>query len=78
MSDTPKTDAECGWRDQDEWISVITGGEVRSDFARELERENARLRAALETIQCNDPETNRQHADEIANRALANVEVYND
>jgi len=26
---------------------------------------------ALEEIQCNDPEANRQHADEIANRALA-------
>lgn len=43
--------------------------------ARELERDNARLRAALERIENNDPEENRQHADEIANRALANMEA---
>lgn len=32
--------------------------------------ENTKLRSALEKIQTNDPESNRLHADEIANAAL--------
>lgn len=33
------------------------------------------LRAALQRIQSNDPETNRQHADEIANKALSEADA---
>ena len=47
MSDTPKTDAKAiffGWNpDEGEEF-------VQADFARELERENAALRAALSRI----------------------------
>jgi hypothetical protein len=38
------------------------------DSLRAMER---RLRTALDQIESSDPETNRQHADEIANSALA-------
>lgn len=42
MSDTPRTDAT--------WKLLTCGDEewVRSEFARDLERENARLKEALE------------------------------
>lgn len=59
----------CDGRDVS-WDDEYMGAAVPASLARTIERENAMLRAALETIQSNDPEANRQHADEIANAAL--------
>ena len=67
MPPTPRTDAVT----RTHYDDGRRHSPYRYVFAEEmakLERENVRLREALETIQCNDPETNRQHADEIANR----------
>ena len=55
MSDTPKTDANCGWpvghRGRIECSDLKwspDGPFVHSDVARHLERENATLRKALD------------------------------
>ena len=49
MSDTPRTDAECGWYDPNGIrYQDPTGDHVDPDFARDLERE---LAAANERIQ---------------------------
>jgi hypothetical protein len=52
VSDTPKTDAKAiffGWNPEE-------GEEfVQADFARELERENAALRAALDAARKEQP-----------------------
>lgn len=54
MSDTPRTDASCGWPvgqhgriNSRDLIMGAEGPFVHSAFARELERENAALREAL-------------------------------
>ena len=49
MSDTPKTDKAEGCRGWDDrWITIRNGGDTTADFARGLERENNKLREALE------------------------------
>jgi hypothetical protein len=57
MSDTPKTDANCGWPvdykgriECSDFRWSPDGSFVHSEVARELERENAALRVALEDI----------------------------
>ena len=56
MSDTPKTDAACGWPvghhgriDSSDLKLSPDGPFVHSSFARELERDNAALREALDS-----------------------------
>ena len=59
MSDTPRTDKAEGCRGfDDSWIKIVGGGDTTADFARELERENIKLkqeniklRDALEAVQ---------------------------
>ena len=49
MSDTPRTDKAEGCRGfDDSWIKMVNGGNTTADFARERERENIKLREALE------------------------------
>ena len=49
MIDTPRTDKAEGCRGYDDsWIKIVGGGDTTADFARELERENIKLREALE------------------------------
>ena len=57
MSDTPKTDANCGWPvghhgriESSDLRWSPDGPFVHSEVARHLERENAALRVALEDI----------------------------
>lgn len=57
MSDTPRTDKACGWPvghhgriDSSDLKLSPDGPFVHSSVAREVERENAALRAALEEI----------------------------
>lgn len=57
MSDTPKTDANCGWPvghhgriECSDLRWSPDGPFVHSEVARHLERENAALRVALEDI----------------------------
>ena len=49
MSDTPRTDKQAGYPDGSGcWKYTELGLYVDADFARQLERENARLRSELE------------------------------
>ena len=49
MSDTPRTDKQAGYPDGSGcWKYTELGLYVDADFARQLERENARLQEALE------------------------------
>ena len=49
MSDTPRTDEQAGYPDGSGcWKYTELGLYVDADFARQLERENARLRSELE------------------------------
>ena len=49
MSDTPRTDEQAGYPDgSGRWKYTELGLYVDADFARQLERENARLRSELE------------------------------
>lgn len=78
MNDTPQTDAQAGWvldstpvhaqgfeKDPD-------GSYVAADFARQLERENARMASALREIMAyTDPCEDRAHV--IAEAALSNT-----
>ena len=52
MSDTPRTDQEAFYADCEgtRYYCPQMGNCVSSDFARELERENANLRDALEKL----------------------------
>lgn len=66
MSDTPRTDYEA--------TLSATGLWVTTTFAQQLERENARLRKALETIQAN-AEKSREHEYDCAVHASALLRI---
>jgi hypothetical protein len=46
MTQTPRTDAECGEPNEPGWPAVY----ISADFARQLEREHAELLEALESM----------------------------
>lgn len=67
MSATPRTDEHLS-------RNLHSGGRSRPtiyELARQLERENTELRAALEEIAGNESEVNAVYADGIAIKALA-------
>lgn len=52
MSDTPRTDAECGWYDPNGIrYQSKTGDHVDPDFARELERELFAAKARIARLE---------------------------
>lgn len=64
MSDTPRTDAECGWYDPNGIrYQSETGDHVDPDFARQLERE---LNAANERIRRLEEAALQVYIDSIA------------
>lgn len=73
MSDTPRTDTAIsgGYRfTTDDGVREY----IPATFARELERENSRLRSALEEIADSH---DSPHNDQVARDALANKQVSN-
>jgi hypothetical protein len=79
---TPRTDGEDRWQVDKDELGLHCRETVRIDFARELERENAALRAALAEISeywngsRNDSAMYDalNHIDEVAARALVEPE----
>jgi hypothetical protein len=72
MSDTPRTDAECGWYDPNGIrYQDPTGDHVDPDFARQLERELATVTAnALALSQANAELRSRIRRLEAAGNAM--------